>query len=356
MDAIFPAIMKNLPTGTTMSPNDEAEMRDFVSKTTQSVFGALGNPGSTSGGLDGLMSSLLGSIGGAGGIMGGGAGMGLGMGNMPDAPGSYDIHEHVDVNLEDYFRDTQHSVKYHARVWDGQLGGLRKKKRKVTLTLPSGCPATHTIQVDGQGHFDVKTHTTGTLYVHFRQKSSDMFVRHGQDLHMTFHLDDFRTDAFGFERFIAHPMGRVLKLSVDKDLLRDAPLGFNGRTKITVPALGIPRFEDKPAGSLVVNVLFNPALYAFKNDDFVFQGARGKFVPSGEFTSLHVKNPAWISPPTVLSSVRSTEPSSSPDAVEEEPSGVNVEDDDDDSVSVKDNNVSSGGDSDDENDCMIEVD
>ncbi len=303
MDALFPAILQNVPGAANMSAADQDEMRDFVSKTTQQVFGALGNGGMGGmGDIGGIMSSILG---------GGGTG-------GPAVPASAtDIHEHVDVDLAVYFTDSTHEIKYHVRVFDQAINAVRKKKRKVTLTLPAGAPANHVIRVDGQGHYDPRTRTSGALMVHFHCKPSEKFTRHSQDLHVNVDLHDFHEDPFVFRRFIEHPSGRTFAL----DLPEGTCVGFGGCDKISIPVFGFPRFEEKPPGKFVINVVVDPKLYAFDGTHFQFTGHRVHTDMKPGATRLSVKR-EWISP----SLVKSVEaPRCTDAAVEDEASEPDVE-------------------------------
>lgn len=281
MDALFPAILQSVPGAANMSAADQEEMRDFVSKTTQQVFGALGNGnGGGMGDIGGLMSSILGGAGGGG---------------LPLGPtNSSDIHEHVDVALEDFFIDSVHEVKYHVRVFDSAINAVRKKKRKVNLTLPAGAPANHVIQVDGQGHYDPRTHSSGALFVHFHAKASDKFTRHSQDLHVNMDLYDFHHDPFFFDRYLSHPSGRVMHIRCPDGVC----MGFGGRNKITIPVMGFPRFEEKAPGNLVINVVVDPKMYVHNGRDFEFAGSRDTCETSNAM-EIMVK-PAWISGPVAV--------------------------------------------------------
>jgi DnaJ-class molecular chaperone len=310
MDALFPAILQNVPGAATMSAADQEEMRDFVSKTTQQVFGALGNGGGGMGDIGGIMSSILGG--------------GAGIGGPVASSNTTDIHEHVDVDLTAYFADSTHDVKFHVRVFDQAINGLRKKKRKVTLTLPAGAPANHVIRVDGQGHYDPRTRSSGALLVHFHCKPSEKFTRHGQDLHVNVDLYDFHEDPFVFRRFIEHPSGRTLAL----DLPEGVCVGFGGCDKISIPVFGFPRFEEKPPGKFVINVVVDPKLYAFDGAHFQFTGHRD-IDAKPDATRISVKR-EWISPSksqatrVAVEEVESV--ASEPAAEEDEPEGDADED------------------------------
>ncbi len=280
MDALFPAILKNLPGADNMSAADQAEMRDFVSKTTETVFGALGNGGGGGGGappdLGGLMSSILGSV---GNMSGGGS-------------SNAHIREHVEVDFNDFFRESEHTVKYHVRVWDEAIHAIKKKKRKVTLKLPSGAPSNHVIVVSGQGHFDTRTQSYGDLFVQFHEKAgtSGLFTRSGQDLVIKCPPRNFEEDLVNFERFIAHPSGTRLKIVAQTH----EPLGFAGRSEIRVPGFGFPRFEEKRPGNLVIDVSIDPKMYDFVDARFVYTGPQTTPTSLENTTTIRVQD-AWIS-------------------------------------------------------------
>lgn len=279
MDALLPGLvqtarslaMQNNPAGANMSDDEQKELDDYLMRTTQSLFsGGDNNP------MGGLLASLASGLGGGaggasaganpmdlmsgllGGLTGGGGGAGA-QSAIPAVPKHKgDIHETIEVDLPDFFGNKEFSVKYLARQFDPELNMAKKKKRKVTVVLPAGAPEDHVISAPGMGHYDSVTHTHGTLHIHFKMKKDTFFTnvyrRHLNKLTITFPMESFKRDALSFERVFAHPMGRLMRVSVDPVILEQAALGLSGREFITIPGMGMPRFGATPAGPLQIRV------------------------------------------------------------------------------------------------------
>ena len=252
MEGLLPGLIQTAKTIATQSlpegsitPDMDAEMNEFVTKTTNSLLsgGQTGSGGpDLAGGLGGILGSLLGGgadgNGGLGALLGG-----LGGGGM--LQNASNIYEYVEVEMPDLFRNTEHTVKFLAKYHDTSLNAIRKKKKKITVTLEAGSPDGHVIEVAGQGHYDQKTKKNGNLFITFRTRRTvwnDYFRRVNQDLHITFPIESFREDSFEFSRTIPHPSGRVLDITKKaKDPFKPFCFGSNNET-IVIPAFGFPQW------------------------------------------------------------------------------------------------------------------
>lgn len=277
MEALLPGLvqtarslaMQNNPAGANMSDEEQKELDDYLMRTTQSLFsGGENNP------MGGLLASLAGGLGSAGaggassnpmdlmsGLLGGltGGGAGASTASVPAVPKHKgDIHETIEVDLPDFFGNKEFSIKYLVRQFDPELNMAKKKKRKVTVVLPAGAPEDYVVSAPDMGHYDSVTHTHGTLHVHFKAKRDtffgNVFRRHLNKLTITFPVESFKRDSLAFERVFAHPMGKLMRVSVDRAILEQAALGLSGREFITIPGMGMPRFGATPAGPLQIRV------------------------------------------------------------------------------------------------------
>lgn len=256
---------QSLPPGSISSDMD-SEMDEFVQNTTQKLFGNLG-AGCGSGeapDLGNIFSNIMSMANGGGGGFGG---------------NSNDIYETIELDFEEYFRPSEHSVKYVAKFFDESTLQVRKKKKKVVVPLPAGIPENHRIVVEGQGHFDLKTRTTGNLIIECKLRETStwplFFKRESQDLVLRLPIENFVEDSFNFTRTIPHPLGVLLNISIDSNVLWNAPLGFRDRTMFKIPGMGFPAFEGHRAGDLVIKTFFNPELYTYEptTANFLYTGA-----------------------------------------------------------------------------------
>lgn len=289
MEGLLPGLIQTAKTIATQSlpegsitPDMDAEMNEFVTKTTNSLLSGgqpgSGGPGGDLGGLGNLLGSLLG-----GGADGGG-GLGALLGGLGGGMGSQNasnIYEYVEIEMPDLFHNTEHTVKFLAKYHDTSLNAIRKKKKKITVTLEAGSPDGHVIEVAGQGHYDQKTKKNGNLFITFRTRRTvwnDYFRRSGQDLHITLPIESFREDSFEFIRTLPHPSGRILEISkIAKDPLKPFCVGSNN-DEIIIRAFGFPRFHDTPCGNLIVKLTFNTQNYHYvpSTMDFIYNGESNK--------------------------------------------------------------------------------
>lgn len=281
-------VTNSLPPGT-ISEEDNHKMDEFVNSATQNLFSGLSNNSNGSGGGDpfsSLLGSMLGGGNNNGGSSGSGGGNGLNMNNLMSMLGggmqqknNDDIHEFVDVSLEDYFNRKDFNIKFLAKVFDESTCSIKKKKKKITVQLPLGANEKYTYVVENLGHFNYQTKTCGNLHVHFRlQKNhwNEIYTRSGQDLIVHYPIESFQNDAFFFERLLPHPCGKLLKIVVDPNLLQNEPLGIDHNEQIRIQGFGYPAFENKPVGSLLIRIDFKPSNYKYINGDFIFQGESKK--------------------------------------------------------------------------------
>ena len=324
MEALLPTLvqtarslaLQNNPAGANMTEDDQRELDDYLMKTTQSLFsgGGEGNP------MGGLLASLASGLGGGGSAGAGGANpmdmmSGL-LGSLSGASSTAsaptvpkhkgDIHETIEVDLPDFYGNKEFSVKYLARQFDPELNMAKKKKRKVTVVLPAGAPEDHIISAPDMGHYDSVTHTHGTLYIHFKMKKDtffgNIFRRHLNKLTITFPMESFKRDSLAFERTFAHPMGRLMTVSVDPHILEQAALGLSGREFITIPGMGMPRFGHTPAGPLQIRVSMDVEKMAHEFGDIVladrFCTSQSVQVASEAFgfssVAIRVTDPSWV--------------------------------------------------------------
>jgi hypothetical protein len=280
MEGLLPGLIQTAKTIATQSlpegsitPDMDAEMNEFVTKTTNSLLSG-GGSNDGLGGLGGILGSLLG-----GGSDGGGLGALLGGGSQQNAS---NIYEYVEVEMPDFYRNTEHTVKFLAKYHDTSINAIRKKKKKVTVTLEAGSPDGHVIEIAGQGHYDQKTKKNGNLFITFRTRRTvwnDYFRRVNQDLHITFPIESFREDSFDFVRTIPHPNGRILQVNK----MNDKPfcVGPDNDT-IVVPTFGFPRYHNVPCGNLVIKLTFNPQNYHYvpSTMDFIYNGETNKNIVS----------------------------------------------------------------------------
>jgi hypothetical protein len=268
---------QSLPEGS-VTPEMDAEMNEFVAKTTNSL---LSGGGEGLGGLGNIFGSLLGGGPGLGG--GGGPGLSglissLGGGAQQNAS---NIYEYVEVEMPDFFRNTEHTVKFLAKYLDTSINAIRKKKKKITVTLEAGSPDGHVIEVAGQGHYDQKTRKNGNLFITFRTRRTvwnDYFRRSGQDLHITFPIESFREDSFEFVRTIPHPSGRILEISKSAtNPLKPFCIGASN-DNIVIPNFGFPSYHNTPCGNLVISLTFLTQHYQYipSTMDFVYNGKTSK--------------------------------------------------------------------------------
>lgn len=278
MEGLLPGLIQTAKTIATQSlpegsvtPEMDAEMNEFVAKTTNSLL---------SGGGDGL--GGLGNI--FGSLLGGDAGAGLGgllNGLSGPQQNASNIYEYVEVEMPDFFRNTEHTVKFLAKYLDTSINAIRKKKKKITVTLEAGSPDGHVIEVAGQGHYDQKTKKNGNLFITFRTRRTiwnDYFRRVNQDLHVTFPIESFREDSFEFVRTIPHPSGRILEITKSAtNPIKPFCIGANNDT-ITIPSFGFPTYHNTPCGNLVITLTFSTQNYHYvpATMDFVYNGKTSK--------------------------------------------------------------------------------
>ncbi len=268
---------QSLPEGS-ISPEMDAEMDEFVQKTTSSLL---------SGGGDGA--NPLGNIFGA--LLGGGSEGGGGLGALLGSLGGnqanqYNIYEYVEVEMSDFFKSTQHTVKFLAKYYDASVNAIRKKKKKVNVTLEPGSPEGHVIEIKGQGHFNPKTKQYGDVYITFRTRRSiwnDYYKRVNQDLHISLPIESFREDSFEFIRTLPHPNGRILQISKNA-LDIHKPFGIGGNDEIVIPNFGFPRYSQnqQPCGKLIIKLTFHPQNYHYvaSTMDFIYNGETNKHLVS----------------------------------------------------------------------------
>ncbi len=368
MDALLPTLvqtarslaLQNNPAVANMTEDDQRELDDYLTRTTQTLFsnGGEGNP------MGGLLASLAGSLGGGSAGAGGGANpmdmmSGL-LGGLTGGPsgGAYaaaptipkhkgDIHETIEVDLPDFFGNKEFSVKYLARQFDPELNAAKKKKRKVTVVLPAGAPEDHVISAPDMGHYDSVTHTHGTLYIHFKLKKdtffTNLFRRHLNKLTITFPIESFKRDSLAFERTFAHPMGKLLTVTVDPHMLEQGALGLGGREFITIPGMGMPRFGQTPAGPLQIRVSMDVEHSSHEFGDIVladrFCTSQSIQVASVAFgfgaVSIRVSDASWVHTradnlPKLVGSTSAAVSATGPGPVDAAAPIVKSEDDDDD--------------------------
>jgi len=325
MEALLPTLvqtarslaLQNNPAAANMTEEDQRELDEYMMKTTQSLFsgGGEGNP------MGGLLASLAGGLGGSAGAGGGNpmdlmSGLlgGLSGGSSAAAASSAapvpkhkgDIHETIEVDLPDFFGNKEFSVKYLARQFDPELNMAKKKKRKVTVVLPAGAPEDHIVSAPDMGHYDSVTHTHGTLYIHFKTKKDTFFTnvyrRHLNKLTITFPVESFKRDSLSFERTFAHPMGKLMTVSVDSHILEQGALGLGGREFITIPGMGMPRCGATPAGPLQIRVSMDVEKMAHEFGDIVladrFCSSQSVQVASEAYgfgaVTIRVTDPSWV--------------------------------------------------------------
>jgi hypothetical protein len=287
MEALLPNLIQtaktiaqqSLPEGS-VSPELDAEMDEFVQKTTSSLLS-----GNSGGGGDNPLGNILGSLLGGGGD--GGAGGGLGalfnsLGGLGNQTNQYNIYEYVEVEMSDFFKSTQHTVKFLAKYYDASTNAIRKKKKKVNVTLEPGSPEGHVIEIHGQGHYNPKTKQCGDVYITFRTRRSiwnDYYKRVNQDLQITLPIESFREDSFEFIRTLPHPSGRILKISKHASDVQK-PFGIGGNNDIIISNFGFPRYEagNIPCGKLVIKLTFHPQNYHYipTTMDFIYNGETNK--------------------------------------------------------------------------------
>jgi DnaJ-class molecular chaperone len=293
MDALLPNLVKtartiamqsNPGTMANMSADEEREFDEYLLNTTKGIFSGgggglfdlLGGGGAGAGagaGDGGGMGGLESLLGGLGGLAGGGGGGGAGGGERVNA--KFDIHEDVEVDMPDFFNNRVFTVKFHAKTFDPELNGMKKKKKKIDVTLPAGSPDNFVLHIPNQGHYDSITKTTGSLYIHFNcvrdSQWKSIFRRQNQMLTMAIPIESFKSDGFSFQRTIPHPSGKAIQLTVSPSVLENEPLGINGRELITIPGFGFPRCGSTPAGALQIRVFFDPEKMEYHAGDFVIQ-------------------------------------------------------------------------------------
>jgi DnaJ-class molecular chaperone len=324
MEALLPTLvqtarslaMQSNPAAANMSEEDNRELDDYLMRTTQSLFSGGGGEGNPMGGL---LASVLGGAGGGagganpmemmsgllGGLTGGSANaQTVAPPTVPQHKG--DIHETIEVDLPDFYGNKEFSVKYLARQFDPDLNAAKKKKRKVTVVLPAGAPEDHIISAPDMGHYDSVTHTHGTLYIHFKLKKDTFFTnvyrRHLNKLTITFPMESFKRDALSFERTFAHPMGKLMTVSVDPHILEQAALGLGGREFITIPGMGMPRYGATPAGPLQIRVSMDVEKMEHEFGDIVlsdrFCTSQSVQVASEAYgfgaVTIRVTDPSWV--------------------------------------------------------------
>ncbi len=321
MDALLPNLVKTArtiamqsnPGGMpSMSPDEEREFDEYLLNTTKGIFsggggglmdllgGAGGGAGADAGG--GGLESLLGGLGGLTGLGGGGGGAGGG----ERVNAKFDIHEDVEVDMPDFFNNRVFTVKFHAKTFDPELNGIKKKKKKIDVTLPAGSPDNFVLHIPNQGHFDSITKTTGSLYIHFNcvrdSQWKSIFRRQGQMLTMAIPIESFKSDGFSFQRVIPHPSGKTIQLTVNPSVLENQPLGISGRELITIPGFGFPRCGSTPAGALQIRVFFDPEKMEYHAGDFVIQSRYSvaasmeafAHLNSSQSIRLNVTNSSWV--------------------------------------------------------------
>ena len=271
---------QSLPEGS-VTPEMDAEMNEFVKKTTNTLLGGSGGSNDPLGGLGGILGSLLSGNN----TEGSGGGLGALLGGLGNSQNASNIYENVEVEMPDFFRNTEHTVKFLAKYHDTSLNAIRKKKKKITVTLEAGSPDGHVIEVAGQGHYDQKTKKNGNLFITFRTRRTvwnDYYRRSGQDLHITLPIESFREDSFEFIRTLPHPSGRILEISkMAKDPLKPFCVGTNNDL-IVIPNFGFPRFHETPCGNLNIKLTFLPQNYHYvpSTMDFVYNGETNKNIVS----------------------------------------------------------------------------
>jgi hypothetical protein len=282
MEGLLPGLIQtaksiatqSLPEGS-VTPEMDAEMNEFVTKTTNSLLSGGGGSNDPLGGLGGILGSLL------GGNAEGGGGLGALLGGLGGSQNASNIYEYVEVEMPDFFRNTEHTVKFLAKYHDTSLNAIRKKKKKITVTLEAGSPDGHVIEVAGQGHYDQKTKKNGNLFITFRTRQTawnDYYRRVNQDLKITLPIESFREDSFEFIRTLPHPSGRILEISkMAKDPLKPFCVGTNNDS-IVIPNFGFPRFHETPCGNLIINLTFLPVHYHYvpSTMDFIYNGKTNK--------------------------------------------------------------------------------
>ncbi|WP_296136093.1 molecular chaperone DnaJ [uncultured Corynebacterium sp.] len=123
--------------------------------------------------------------------------------------------------------------------------GRVKKRRPITVDIPAGIDDGMRVRLSGQGEVGPGGGPAGDLYVEVRVTPDSVFVREGDDLHLSVSVPMVDA-ALGTSIFVKDPVGEEFPLDI-------AP-GTQPDETITVEGRGMPRIRSDRKGNVVVHV------------------------------------------------------------------------------------------------------
>ncbi len=122
--------------------------------------------------------------------------------------------------------------------------GRVRSRRSITVKIPAGVETGNRIQMSGQGEVGPGGGPAGDLYVEIVEKPHNLFIREGNNLHLSVSIP-MTTAALG-GKFV------VTTLDGEKDVVIKA--GFQSGHTVVLKELGITKLRGHGRGDLIVHV------------------------------------------------------------------------------------------------------
>lgn len=123
--------------------------------------------------------------------------------------------------------------------------GVEMKKQRLTVTVPAGADDGVTLKFSGEGEVVGRGRPAGDLYIRLRVRSSDKFVRRGDDIHTDLPI--------GFGQAA---LGDKVKIeTIDGSVSLKIPAGVQSGTVLKLAGEGVPHMNRRGRGDHLVKVI-----------------------------------------------------------------------------------------------------
>lgn len=153
--------------------------------------------------------------------------------------------------------------------------GRVRTRRTISVKVPAGIEDGTRIRLTGEGEVGPGGGPQGDLYVEVKEKPHEVFVRHGDDLHMSIKLP-----------MTAAALGTNLTIqALDSEQQIKVRPGTNSGEEYVLKACGVPHLQGSGRGNLIVHLdVQTPTKLDARQAELLQQLAqlRGEESPSGE--------------------------------------------------------------------------
>ena len=136
---------------------------------------------------------------------------------------------------------------FERRCTDCKGTGSVRKRKTITVTIPSGVDTGTQIRIKGKGEAGINGGENGDIYVEFVVSEDELFNRNGNDLYLM--LPVTITEAvLGCEKEVS---------TLDGDIILTIPSGSQNNDRLRVKGKGVPYINSSKRGDLyiIINVI-----------------------------------------------------------------------------------------------------